>query len=332
MMMRKKGCGIMDLNVDLGGLKMSTPVTTASGTFGYGTEYVDLLDYSKLGAVTVKGVRKDPWPGNAMPRHCEIPGGMVNAIGLQGPGVQPFIDHYIGHYCDTVKKSLERRGCDAPVPPMIVNIWGGSIEEYAEVAKTLSDCSFANGDNPVIGAIECNVSCPNVKEGGHTFGQDPAVLSRLVKAVRAATKLPLIVKLAPNVPDLKPYTAACEDNGADALALINTIPAMVIDINTRKPVLANRTGGLSGRCVHPVAVKCVYDAHRFSKLPILAMGGVYSWQDAVELMLAGATAVAVGTATFTSPAVAADVADGIAAYCEKNGFASVRELSGALAE
>ena len=322
----------MDLSVNLGGLKMSTPVTTASGTFGYGTEYVDLLDYSKLGAVTVKGVRKDPWPGNAMPRHCEVPGGMVNAIGLQGPGVQPFIDHYIEHYCDTVKASLERRGYDAPVPPMIVNIWGGSIDEYAEVAKTLSDCSFANGDNPVVGAIECNGRCPNVKEGGHTFGQDPAVLARLVKAVRAATKLPLIVKLAPNVPDLKPYTAACEDNGADALALINTIPAMVIDINTRKPVLANRTGGLSGRCVHPVAVKCVYDAHRFSKLPILAMGGVYSWQDAVELMLAGATAVAVGTATFTSPSVAADVADGIAAYCEKNGFASVRELTGALAE
>jgi dihydroorotate dehydrogenase (NAD+) catalytic subunit len=319
------------LNVDLGGLKMSTPVTTASGTFGYGSEYADLLDYSKLGAVTVKGVRKDPWPGNAMPRHCEVPGGMVNAIGLQGPGVDPFIGHYVKHYCDTVKASLEHRGSSVEVPPMIVNIWGGSIEEYAEVAKRLSDSSFAVGDNPVVGAIECNVSCPNVKEGGHTFGQDPAVLSRLVKAVRAATKLPLIVKLAPNVPDLKPYTAACEDNGADALALINTIPAMVIDINTRKPVLANRTGGLSGRCVHPVAVKCVYDAHRFSNLPILAMGGVYSWQDAVELMLAGATAVAVGTATFTSPATAADVTDGIAAYCEKNGFASVTELTGALA-
>ena len=321
-----------DLKVDLGGLKMSTPVTTASGTFGYGTEYADLLDYSKLGAVTVKGVRMDPWPGNAMPRHCEVPGGMVNAIGLQGPGVDPFIGHYIKHYRDTVKASLERRGSNAEVPPIIVNIWGGSIEEYAEVAKRLSDCAFATGDNPIVAAIECNVSCPNVKEGGHTFGQDPAVLSRLVKAVRAATKLPLIVKLAPNVPDLKPYTAACEDNGADALALINTIPAMVIDINTRKPVLANRTGGLSGRCVHPVAVKCVYDAHRFSKLPILAMGGVYSWQDAVELMLAGATAVAVGTATFTSPDTAAEVTDGIAAYCEKNGFASVRELTGALAE
>ena len=320
-----------DLKVDLGGLKMSTPVTTASGTFGYGTEYADLLDYSKLGAVTVKGVRLDPWPGNAMPRHCEVPGGMVNAIGLQGPGVDPFIAHYVKHYQTAVKASLERRGSAAAVPPMIVNIWGGSVEEYAEVAKRLSDCSFANGENPVIGAIECNVSCPNVKEGGHTFGQDPSVLARLVKSVRAATKLPLIVKLAPNVPDLKPYTAACEDNGADALALINTIPAMVIDINTRKPVLANRTGGLSGRSVHPVAVKCVYDAHRFSKLPILAMGGVYSWQDAVELMLAGATAVAVGTATFTSPETAAVVADGIASYCERNGFASVSELTGALA-
>ena len=309
---------------------MSTPVTTASGTFGYGTEYVDLLDYSKLGAVTVKGVRMDPWPGNAMPRHCEVPGGMVNAIGLQGPGVDPFVSHYVKHYADTVKASFGRRGISAEVPPMIVNIWGGSVEEYAEVAKRLSDCSFASGENPIIGAIECNVSCPNVKEGGHTFGQNPLVLSRLVKAVREATSLPLIVKLAPNVPDLRPYTAACEDNGADALALINTIPAMVIDINTRKPVLANRTGGLSGRCVHPVAVKCVYDAHRFSKLPILAMGGVYSWQDAVELMLAGATAVAVGTATFTSPGTAADVTDGIAAYCAKNGFASVREITGAL--
>ena len=322
---------MIDLNVNLGGLKMSTPVTTASGTFGYGTEYVDLLDYSKLGAVTVKGVRMDPWPGNAMPRHCEVSGGMVNAIGLQGPGVGAFISHYIKHYSDAVKTSLKHRGLSAEVPPMIVNIWGGSVEEYAEVARRLSDCEFASGENPIVGAIECNVSCPNVKEGGHTFGQDPAVLARLVKAVRAATKLPLIVKLAPNVPDLKPYTAACEDNGADALALINTIPAMVIDINTRKPVLANKTGGLSGRCVHPVAVKCVYDAHRFSKLPILAMGGVYSWQDAVELMLAGATAVAVGTATFTSPAVAADVTDGIAAYCDKNGFSSVTELTGALA-
>ena len=316
---------MIDLTIDLGGLRMATPVTTASGTFGYGTEYADMLDYSKLGAVTVKGVRRDPWPGNGMPRHCEVPGGLVNAIGLQGPGVEAFIENYIPHYRMMAEKSVARSGAPADaVPPLIVNIWGGSVEEYAEVAARLSGA-------PCVGAIECNVSCPNVKEGGHTFGQDPAVLGRLVKAVRTATKLPLIVKLAPNVPDLRPYTAACEENGADALALINTIPAMVIDIETRKPVLANVTGGLSGRCVHPVAVKCVYDAHRFSKLPILAMGGIYGWRDAVELMLAGATAVAVGTATFTNPGTAAEVADGIAAYCEKNGFASVRELTGALA-
>jgi dihydroorotate dehydrogenase (NAD+) catalytic subunit len=171
-----------------------------------------------------------------------------------------------------------------------------------------------------------------VKEGGHTFGQDPAVLARLVKAVRAATTLPLIVKLAPNVPDIAPYAAACADNGADALALINTIPAMVIDIETRRPVLGNRTGGLSGRCVHPVAVKAVYDAHRCSRLPILAMGGVYEAKDAIELMLAGATAVAVGTATFTTPETTAKVCDGIAEYCERHGIAAARELTGALEE
>ena len=312
---------------------MVTPVTTASGTFGYGTEYADLLDYSKLGAVTVKGIRRDPWPGNGMPRHCEVPGGLMNAIGLQGPGIASFLENYIPHYQMMAEKSVARGG-GSGVPPLIVNIWGGSVEEYAEVAARLSESPYAqptaSDQQPLIGAIECNVSCPNVKEGGHTFGQDPAVLARLVKAVRAATKLPLIVKLAPNVPDLRPYTAACEENGADALALINTIPAMVIDIRTRRPVLANVTGGLSGRCVHPVAVKCVYDAHRFSKLPILAMGGVYGWEDAVELMLAGASAVAVGTATFTAPDTAAKVADGIAAYCEANGFAAVRDLTGAV--
>ena len=347
---------MIDLSIDLGGLQMATPVTTASGTFGYGTEYADLLDYTKLGAVTVKGVRRDPWPGNGMPRHYEVPGGLVNAIGLQGPGVAAFLENYVPHYGMMAAKSVARAG-GKDLPPLIVNIWGGSIEEYAEVAARLSESPYASPQSasanaqsasaeapadkpstlnaqpaPRIGAIECNVSCPNVKEGGHTFGQDPAVLARLVKAVRAATKLPLIVKLAPNVPDLRPYTAACEENGADALALINTIPAMVIDIRTRRPVLANVTGGLSGRCVHPVAVKCVYDAHRFSKLPILAMGGVYGWEDAVELMLAGASAVAVGTATFTSPGTAAAVADGIAAYCEANGFASARDLTGALAK
>ena len=309
---------MIDLNVDLGGLKMRTPVTTASGTFGYGTEYVGATDYAKLGAVTVKGVRRDPWPGNPLPRHVEVFGGLVNAIGLQGPGVEAFVSHYVKHYVKTVADAQGR------VPPLIVNIWGGSVEEYADVAARLTQAGAP------IAAIECNVSCPNVKEGGHTFGQDPAVLARLVKAVRAATTLPLVVKLAPNVPDVAPYAAACEDNGADALALINTIPAMVIDVETRRPVLGNRTGGLSGRCVHPVAVKAVYDAHRCSKRSILAMGGVYEAKDAIELMLAGATAVAVGTATFTDPGAAGAVCDGIAAYCERHGFAAARELTGAL--
>ncbi len=307
---------MVDLSVDLGGLKMRTPVATASGTFGYGVEYAAALDYAKLGAATVKGIRLGEWPGNPMPRHCEVFGGLVNAIGLQGPGVDNFVENLLPHYRATA-------GEDAP--PLIVNVWGGTVEEYAEVAAKVSAAGAS------VGAIEMNVSCPNVKAGGHTFGQDPEVLERTVAAVRAATKLPLIVKLAPNVPDLAPYVAACEQGGADALSLINTIPAMVIDVKTRRPVLGNRTGGLSGRCVHPVAVKCTYDAHRLTKLPILAMGGVYGWEDAVELMLAGATAVAVGTATFTNPCAAAEVCDGIARYCEENGFAAARDLTGALA-
>ncbi len=314
---------MVDLSTSLGPLALRTPVATASGTFGYGPEYVGALDYAKLGAVTAKGVRMEPWPGNPMPRHVEVFGGLVNAIGLQGPGVDAFIEHHVPHYVATVGAVVGAEN----VPPMIVNIWGGSVEEYAEVAKRLS--AAATSTSP-IKAIEMNVSCPNVKEGGHTFGQDPAVLEKVVGAVRAATKLPPIVKLAPNVPDFGPYVAACEAGGADALALINTIPAMVIDVETRRPVLGNLTGGLSGRCVHPVAVKAVYDVHRRTQLPILAMGGVYEAKDALELLLAGASAVAVGTATFTDPGAAARVCDGIAAYCERHGVASVRELVGAV--
>lgn len=300
---------MIDTLVDLGGLKMASPITTASGTFGYGSEYLGAVDYSKLGAITVKGVRLSPWQGNAMPRHVEVPGGLVNAIGLQGPGLESFNRDYIPAY--------RRMNADKP---LIVNIWGGSIEEYAEVAARLEGAD----------AIECNVSCPNVKEGGHTFGQDPSVLNRLVTAVRQATKLPLIVKLAPNVPDIKDYVKACEDGGADALSMINTIPAMVIDIEKRVPVLANRTGGLSGRAVHPVAVKIVHDAYRVTKLPILAMGGIYDAKDAIEFFLAGATAVAVGTAVFTDPSVVSRVYDGIVDYCQKHGFGKVSDLTGAL--
>lgn len=295
--------------VVLGGLKMPTPVATASGTFGYGTEYVGIVDYAKLGAVTAKGIRVDPWPGNPMPRHAEVPGGLVNAIGLQGTGVEFFLTKTLPAYRQVSKV------------PLIANIWGGSIDEYAAVAARLGN---------QVDALEMNVSCPNVKAGGHAFGQDPKVLFEVVSAVRRATKLPLLVKLAPNVPSIVPYVKACEDAGADALSMINTIPAMVIDIERRVPVLANRTGGLSGRGVHPAAVKLVYDAHQVSKLPILAMGGVYSAQDAIEFLLAGATAVAVGTAVFTDPGVVAAVHDGIVAYCERHGFSTVSELTGNL--
>ena len=301
----------VDMKVSLGGLEMSSPVTTASGTFGYGTEYVGAVDYTKLGAVTAKGIRLEPWPGNAMPRHAEVPGGLVNAIGLQGVGVERFLEIQVPWYRD-----------NAPIP-LIANVWGDSVESYAGVAERLGDA---------VDAVEVNVSCPNVKAGGHTFGQDPAVLAKVVSAVRAATRRPLFVKLAPNVPDIAPYVKACEDAGADALSLINTVPAMVIDIESRRPALANVTGGLSGRGIHPIAVKVVHDARRVSKLPILAMGGVYSARDAIEFFLAGASAVAVGTALFSNPGVVSEVYDGLVAYCERQGVSSVAELTGALCE
>ncbi len=306
---------MVDLKVNLGGLEMATPVATASGTFGYGFEYRGAVDYSKIGAVTAKGICLEPWPGNAMPRHSEVPGGLVNAIGLQGTGVAQFLNVTVPFFAQMVRQG---EGADVK---LIANIWGRSVEEYAEVASRIGDA---------VDALEMNVSCPNVKAGGHTFGQDPKVLNEVVSAVRKATKLPLIVKLAPNVPSIVPYVRACEDAGADALSMINTMPAMVIDIERRVPVLANRTGGLSGRGIHPAAVKLVYDAHAASKLPILAMGGVYEARDAIEFMLAGATAVAVGTATFSDPSTCSAVHDGIVEYCENHGFASVSELTGNL--
>lgn len=306
---------MVDMKVSLGGLELSGPVATASGTFGYGFEYRGAVDYSKIGAVTAKGICLEPWPGNAMPRHCEVPGGLVNAIGLQGTGVAQFLDVTVPFFDQVVRRD---EGADVK---LIANIWGRSVDEYAEVARRMGDA---------VDALEMNVSCPNVKAGGHTFGQDPKVLGEVVSAVRGATELPLIVKLAPNVPLIAPYVRACEDAGADALSMINTLPAMVIDIEKRVPVIANRTGGLSGRGVHPAAVKLVYDAHAASKLPILAMGGVYEARDAIEFMLAGATAVAVGTATFSDPGTAGAVYDGMVDYCERHGFKSVSELTGNL--
>lgn len=297
----------VDLAVDLGGIRMANPVTVASGTFGYGKEYADLVDVSKLGAITVKGIRLQPWNGNALPRHVEVPGGMINAIGLQGPGVEGFIRDYMPF--------LQKVGV-----PVIVNIWGTSTEEYAEVARHLSDV-------PGVSGLELNISCPNVKEGGHAFGTDPKTVANLISTVRAATSLPLLPKLAPNVPDIKVFVRAAQESGANAISMINTIPAMAIDIETRKPILANKVGGLSGSCIHPVAVKLVYEAAQVATVPILAMGGIMNPDDAIELLIAGATAVAVGTANFIDPTTPFRVIDGIAAYLQRHNMASVKNLT-----
>jgi len=296
------------LAVNVGGLAMRNPVTVASGTFGYGVEYADWIDVRRLGAITVKGIRLDPWPGNPLPRHVEVPGGMLNAIGLQGPGVAGFIEQYLPR--------LREFGV-----PVIVNIWGTTLDEYAEVAARLSDA-------PGVAALEINVSCPNVKAGGSSFGTDPATMAAVVAAVRRRTRLPVIPKLAPNVPAMGPFARAAVEAGADALSLINTLPAMAIDIERRRPVLANRTGGLSGAAIHPVALKHVYDAAQAVKAPI--MGGIVGAREAIAFLIAGATAVAVGTANFIDPTTPLRVIDGIRDYLIRHRMASVSELTGSL--
>ena len=300
----------IDLSVNLGGIRMKNPVTVASGTFGYGKEYAELIDVTKLGAITVKGIRLQPWPGNPLPRHVEVACGMVNAIGLQGPGVDGFVRDYLPF--------LRTTGV-----PVIVNIWGTSEDEYAEVARRFGDVEGVAG-------LELNISCPNVKEGGHAFGTDPRTVASLVSAVRRATRLPIMPKLAPNVPDIKVFVRAAQEAGADALAMINTLPAMVIDIETRRPVLANKVGGLSGPAIHPVAVKLVWEAAQVSTIPILAMGGIMGPEQAIEFLIAGASAVAVGTANFIDPSTPLRVIDGIVAYLDRHGMSSVKGLTGSV--
>lgn len=300
----------IDMSVDLGGIRMKNPVAVASGTFGYGQEYAGLVDVTRLGALTVKGIRLRAWPGNPLPRHVEVPGGMLNAIGLQGPGVEGFVRDYMPF--------LRTTGV-----PVIVNIWGTDEGEYVEVARRLSDVEGVSG-------LELNISCPNVKEGGSAFGTDPRTAASLVAAVRRATTLPLMPKLAPNVPDIKVFVRAAQDAGADALSMINTLPAMAIDIESRRPALANKVGGLSGSAIHPVAVKLVWEAAQVARVPILAMGGIMGPEQAVEFMLAGAAAVAVGTANFIDPAVCLRVIDGIEEYMRRQGLCSASELTGSV--
>ncbi len=296
--------------VNLGGVAMKNPVTTASGTFGYGREYDAFFDVSRLGAVTVKGVRARPWPGNPLPRHAEVPGGLLNAIGLQGPGVEAFIADDLPF--------LAARGV-----PAIVNVWGTSAEEYAQVAAALEG-------KPGVAMLELNVSCPNVKEGGASFGTRVETFAEVVRAVRAATTLPIMPKLAPNVPDVRPFVRAAQEAGADAVSLINTLPGMAVDLEARRPILANRTGGLSGPGIHPIALKHVWEAAQVAEVPILAMGGIMDAKDALDFILVGATAVAVGTATFLDPLAPVRVLEGMERWLDDHGVADVNDFRGAL--
>ena len=298
----------MNLSVPIGKLRMQNPVTVASGTFGYGVEYARLMDLNQLGAVTVKGICLNPVRGNPTPRTAEVSGGMLNAIGLQGPGV----DGFVAKYWPFLKELKV---------PTIINIWGTTVEEYAEVARRFD----ALGG---VGALELNVSCPNLKEGGAQFGTDCQLLAQVVAACRKATTLPLITKLSPNVVSIAPYARAAEEAGSDALAVTNSYPAMAIDIRTRKPKLANVTGGLTGPAIKPIAVKLVWDAARAVRIPIIGMGGIQNADDAVEFLMAGAAAVAVGTANFYEPQTALQVAAGIRDFMQREGIGDVRDLTG----
>ena len=286
---------------------MQNPVTVASGTFGYGVEYSRLIDLNQLGAVTVKGIRLNPVRGNPTPRTAEVASGMLNAIGLQGPGVDGFIKKFWPFLMELKV-------------PTIINIWGTTVEEYAEVARRFD----ALGG---VGALELNVSCPNIKEGGAQFGTDVKLLAQVVAACRKATKLPLITKMSPNVVSIAPFAKAAEDAGSDALAITNSYPAMAIDIETRRPKLANVTGGLTGPAIKPIAIKLVWDAAKAVKIPIVGMGGIQNAADAIEFLMAGATAVAVGTANFYEPQTALHVIAGIRDFMERKKIGDVREIT-----
>jgi dihydroorotate dehydrogenase (NAD+) catalytic subunit len=302
------GSCAMNLSVNIGKLKLQNPVMVASGTFGYGIEYSGLVDLNQLGALVVKGIRLGAVPGNPTPRTVEVTSGLINAIGLQGPGVDGFIKKYWPFL-----KTLS--------VPTIINIWGTTLEEYAEVARRFDALEG-------VGALELNVSCPNIKEGGAQFGTDIPLLSQAVAACRKATRLPLITKMSPNVVSIAPYAKAAEEAGSDALSIMNSYPAMAIDIETRRPRLANTTGGLTGPCIKPIAIKLVWEAAQAVKIPIIGMGGIQNAEDAIEFMIAGASAVAVGTANFYEPQTALNVIAGIREFLQKHNLREIKDLIG----
>lgn len=298
------------LQVNLGGLIMKNPVTVASGTFGHGEEYADFFDVSRLGAITTKGVSKLPWQGNATPRIAEAPSGMLNSIGLQNPGVEEF--------CATQLSWLANKDTS-----VIVNVSGHTLQEYVDVVERLEQESRVD-------AYEVNISCPNVDAGGMTFGTDPEQAALVTSTLRAITNRPLIIKLTPNVTDITEIAKAVEDAGANAVSLINTLLGMAIDVKRRKPVLARAVGGLSGPAIKPVALRMVWQTYSAVQIPILGMGGITNGDDAIEFILAGATAVAVGAANFVDPRASIHVLEEIVAYCTNNGIKDINELVGAL--
>lgn len=301
----------MNTRVNLAGVLLKNPIMTASGTFGSGQEYSEFVDLNKLGAVVTKGVANVPWPGNPTPRVAEVYGGMLNAIGLQNPGIDVFVQRdipFLTHY-DT---------------RIIVNVCGKTASDYIEVVERLAE-------QPV-DMLEINISCPNVKEGGIAFGQNAASVEEITKEVKKYARQPVIMKLSPNVTDIIEMAKAAEAGGADVISLINTLTGMKIDVNRRKFALANRTGGMSGPAVHPIAVRMVYQAAQAVNIPIIGMGGVQSTEDALELILAGATAVSVGTANFTNPTATIDIINGIQDYMENNGVEDINELIGAVTD
>ena len=299
----------MNTSVNIAGVEWKNPVTVASGTFGSGAEYSEFTDLNKLGAVTTKGVANVPWAGNPTPRVAEVYGGMLNAVGLQNPGIELFCKRDIPFL-----KQYDTK--------IIVNVCGHSTEEYVEVVKRLA--------NEPVDLLEINISCPNVKEGGIAFGQDPKAVEAITREMKKYAKQPIIMKLSPNVTDITEMARAAEAGGADALSLINTITGMKIDVNRRKFVLANKTGGMSGPAIHPVAVRMVYQTAQAVNIPIIGMGGIMTAEDAIEMILAGATAISVGTANFVNAGVTMEIVDGIEEYMKKYHVNDIKELIGAV--
>ncbi len=344
----------MNMKVNIAGVEWNNPVTVASGTFGSGAEFAEFADLNRIGAVTTKGVANIPWAGNPTPRVAETYGGMMNAVGLQNPGIDlfcerdiPFLRKYdtkiivnvcgksTEDYCEVVERLADEDvdmleiniSCERDIPflrkydtKIIVNVCGKSTEDYCEVVERLADED--------VDMLEINISCPNVKEGGIAFGQDPKAAEAITKAVKKYAKQPVIMKLSPNVTSIAEMAKAVEAGGADAVSLINTLTGMKVDIQRKAFVLANKTGGVSGPAIHPIAVRMVYEAANAVNVPIIGMGGIATAEDAIEMLLVGASAVSVGTANFYNPAVTMEIVDGIEQYMEAQGFASVADMVG----